>query len=61
MDRSRKLSTRFVFVWFGIWITLICKLFVGGVQLYGGIILSVIFAVVSYVLTLIVNNFVNLD
>ena len=61
MDRSRKLSTRFVFVWFGIWITLICILFIGGVQLYGGIILSVIFAVVSYVLTLIVNNFVNLD
>lgn len=61
MDRSRKLSARFVFVWFGIWIALICILFVGGVQLYGGIILSVISAVVSYVLTLIVNNFVNLD
>jgi len=61
MDISRKLSIKFILVWSGVWITLIYILLVDNVQLYGGILLSVIFALASYVMTLILSYFINLE
>ena len=61
MDRSRNYSAKFMVVWFCVWSLLVGALIANGIQLYGGIILSVAFVIVAHFVTLMLNYFLKFD